>query len=155
MDYCNQDFMPQPNLGKTQITIMYTNDLHGDVVRIGRFTSAQKCFSGQNKKSTSLTLAGGDLYLGSDKARNNAVTKILNMSKVEYTAPGNHEFDGGSDFLAYLLKKTKFKVVGTNLVIPKGNSLNKFLKNKKLVRSHIVMKNGTKFAILGAAPSDK
>lgn len=155
MDYCNQDFIPQPDLGKTQITIMYTNDLHGDVVRIGRLTSAQKCFSGQNKKTTNLTLAGGDLYLGSDKARNNAVTKILNMTKVEYTAPGNHEFDGGSDFLAYLLNKTKFKVVGTNLVIPQGNSLNKFLKNKKLVRSHVVMKNGTKFAILGAAPSDK
>lgn len=155
MDCYNQDFVPQPNLGKTQITIMYTNDLHGDVVRIGRLVSAQRYFAGQNKRTINLTLAGGDLYLGKNKARNNAVTKILNMSKIEYSAPGNHELDGGSDYFAYNIKRAKFKFIGTNLLIPQGNKLNRCLKDKKLVRSHIVLKNGTKFALLGVAPSDK
>ena len=155
MDCQHQDFIPQPPAQQTQITILYTNDMHGDVVRIGRYTTAQKHFSKQNKKTTKLTLAGGDLYLGKSKKRNDTVNKILNLSKLEYSATGNHELDGGSEFFAYNLKNAKFKFFGANLVIPEGNPLNKALKNKKLVRSHIAMKNGTKFAIIGVAPSDK
>ena len=155
MDCQPMDFIPQPNQDKTQITILYTNDMHGDVVRIGRFTTAQKNFARQNRKTTNLTLGGGDLYLGKDKTRNDAINKILNHSKLEYSAIGNHELDGGSDYFAYNLKNAKFKFIGTNLVIPKGNKLNQCLKNKTLVRSHIVMKNGTKFALLGVSPSDK
>ncbi len=155
MDYCNQDFIPQKDYGNQQITIMYINDIHGDVVRIGKMLTAEKYFSKQNKKSTRLILAGGDLYLGKNKSRNNAVTKILNLTKLEYTAPGNHEFDGGSEYLSSNLKKAKFKVIGTNLVIPDGNKLKERLKDKKLVRSDVIIKNGTKFGLLGAAPSDK
>lgn len=155
MDCQHQDFIPQIPKEETQITILYTNDMHGDVVRIGRYTTAQKYFAKQNRKTTKLTLAGGDLYLGKNKIRNDAINKILNHSKLEYSAPGNHELDGGSAFFAHNIKNAKFKFIGTNLVIPEKNPLNKYLKNKKLVRSHVVMKNGTKFAFLGVAPSDK
>ena len=149
------DFIPQADKDQTQITVLYTNDMHGDVVRIGRFTTAQKQFAKQNRKKINFTLGGGDLYLGKDKERNDAVNKILNLSKLEYSAIGNHELDGGSDYFAYNLKNAKFRFIGTNLVLPKGNKLNQCLKNKTLVRSHVVMKNGTKFAILGVSPSDK
>ncbi|MBQ2645332.1 hypothetical protein IJG14_07170, partial [bacterium] len=64
MDYQHQDFIPQFPKTQTQITILYTNDMHGDVVNIGKFTTAQKYFEKQNKKTTKLTLGGGDLYLG-------------------------------------------------------------------------------------------
>ncbi|MCR5260844.1 MAG: 5'-nucleotidase C-terminal domain-containing protein [Candidatus Gastranaerophilales bacterium] len=155
MDYQHQDFIPQPNKTETQITILYTNDMHGDVVRIGRYTTAQKKFAKQNRKTTKLTLAGGDLYLGKNEDRNDAITKILNLSKLEYSAIGNHELDGGSEFFEENIEKAKYKFIGTNLVVPPKNPLNKCLKNKTLVRSHVVMKNGTKFALLGVSPSDK
>ncbi|MBQ2643945.1 bifunctional metallophosphatase/5'-nucleotidase, partial [bacterium] len=90
-----------------------------------------------------------------NQKRNDAVNKILNISKLEYSAIGNHELDGGSAYFAHNIDNAKFKFIGTNLVVPSKNPLNKYLKNKKLVRSHIVMKNGTKFALLGVSPSDK
>ena len=37
MDYQHQDFIPQFPKTQTQITILYTNDMHGDVVNIGKF----------------------------------------------------------------------------------------------------------------------
>lgn len=155
MDCQHQDFIPQLPDKQTQITILYTNDMHGDVVNIGRFTTAQKYFAKQNRKTTKLTLGGGDFYLGKNQVRNDAINKILNKSKLEYSAVGNHELDGGSAFFARNIKNAKFKFIATNLVPPEKNPLTQSFKKKELVRSHIVMKNGTKFAILGVSPSDK
>lgn len=154
MDYCNNDFMPQNNYGAEQITVFYINDTHGDVTKVTKLKSAHDEFKKKNKKSA-LTFGAGDLYLGGDKARNSSMTKIYNSIKMNYTTAGNHEYDAGSEFYANNIKNAKFKTVVTNINIPKNNPLSKRLKDKKLVKSDIFTKNGTKFAVIGTSPSDK
>lgn len=154
MDYCNNDFIPQNNYGAEQVTVFYINDTHGDVTKVSKLKSAHDNFKKKNKKA-SLTLGAGDLYLGGNKARNSSMTKIYNAIKMNYTTAGNHEYDAGSEFFANNIKNAKFKTVVTNINIPKKNPLSLRLKDKKLVKSDIFTKNGTKFAVIGTSPSDK
>lgn len=154
MDYCPQDFIPQQNLGNAQITVFYINDTHGNITKVSKLKPAHDKFKKYNKKG-SLTVGAGDLYLGGGKARNSAMTKIYNALKMDYTTAGNHEYDAGSAFYANNIKPAKFKTVVSNINIPEKNPLQERLKDKKLVKSDVFMKNGTRFAILGTSPSDK
>lgn len=155
IDYTNQDFIPQPEQDKIQLTVFYINDTHGDINRVTRLKSAHDKFRKKNKKQNSLTLGAGDLYLGSNEDRNSLMTGIYNSIGLDYNTLGNHEYDAGSEELSDLLKKAKFKTVATNIKFPSKNELSKRLKDKKLVKSDICMKNGTRFGILGVSPSDK
>lgn len=154
MDYCPQDFIPQQNLQNTQITVFYINDTHGDVTKTCKLKSAHDKFKKYNKKG-SLTVGAGDLYLGGNIQRNSAMTKIYNAIKMDYATAGNHEYDAGSSFYANNMKKAKFKTIVSNICIPGKNQLQERLRDKKLVKSVVCTKNGTKFAILGTSPSDK
>jgi len=155
IDYTNQDFIPQPEHDKIQLTVFYINDSHGDVNRVSKLKTAHDEFKKKNPKDKSLTLGAGDLYLGANKSRNFAMTKIYNSINLEYNTLGNHEYDMGSNTFASFLKKAKFRTVTTNIKIPSNNELRERLKDKKLVKSDICMKNGTRFGILGTSPSDK
>ena len=66
MDYCPQDFIPQQNLGNTQITVFYINDTHGNVTKVSKLKPAHDKFKKHNKKG-GLTVGAGDLYLGGNK----------------------------------------------------------------------------------------
>lgn len=154
MDYCSQDFIPQKNLGNTQMTVFYINDTHGNVTKVSKLKPAHDNFKKQNKKSA-LTVGAGDLYLGGNKGRNSAMTKIYNALKMDYATAGNHEYDAGSRFYADNIKNAKFTTVVSNINVPANNPLQERMKDKKLVRSDVFMKNGTRFAILGTSPSDK
>lgn len=155
IDYTSQDFIPQPEHDKIQLTVFYTNDTHGEVNRVVKLKSAHDNFRKKNKKQNSLILGAGDLYLGSNQARNSAMTKIYNLIELDYNTLGNHEYDAGSEKLADLMKNSKFKTVVTNITFPSKNKLSERLKDKKLVKSDICMKNGTRFGILGVSPTDK
>ena len=78
IDYTNQDFIPQPEQDKIQLTVFYINDTHGDINRVTRLKSAHDKFRKKNKKQNSLTLGAGDLYLGSNEDRNSLMTGIYN-----------------------------------------------------------------------------
>lgn len=155
IDYTSQDFVPQPERDKVQLTVFYINDTHGDVKKVSKLKTAHDDFINKNKRKNSLTLGAGDLYLGSDNDRNSAMTKIYNSIHLDYNTAGNHEYDAGSDKYADWMKKAKFKTVVTNIDFPKENKLSERLKDKKLVKSDVCLKNGTKFGIIGASPSDK
>ncbi len=154
MDYCAQDFIPQQNFGNAQITVFYINDTHGNVTKVSKLKPAHDNFKKHNKK-TSLTVGAGDLYLGGGKDRNSAMTKIYNALKMDYATAGNHEYDAGSSFYANNIKNAKFTTVVSNINLPPKNPLQERLRDKKLVRSDVFMKDGTRFAILGTSPSDK
>ena len=49
MDYCPQDFIPQQNLGNTQITVFYINDTHGNVTKVSKLKPAHDKFKNHNK----------------------------------------------------------------------------------------------------------
>ena len=114
MDYCPQDFIPQQNLGNTQITVFYINDTHGNVTKVSKLKPAHDKFKKHNKKG-GLTVGAGDLYLGGNKGRNSAMTKIYNALKIDYVTAGNHEYDAGSAFYANNIKNAKFTTVVSNI----------------------------------------
>lgn len=132
----------------TQLDAIYINDVHGELIKYGKFVSylAEHL---NNKKS--LFSASGDMYIGKNERRNHAMTQLMNLSNVDIFTLGNHEFDNGSAALARQLKKAKFKTIITNMDIPNGNPLTD-LKNDKLFSSAIIEKDGEKYGIIGAAP---
>lgn len=132
----------------TQLDAIYINDVHGELIKYGKFVSylAEHL---NNKKS--LVSASGDMYIGKNERRNHAMTQLMNLSNVDIFTLGNHEFDNGSAALARQLKKAKFKTIITNMDIPNGNPLTD-LKNDKLFSSAIIEKDGEKYGIIGAAP---
>ena len=132
----------------TQLDAIYINDVHGELIKYGKFVSflAEHL---NNKKS--LVSASGDMYIGKNERRNHAMTQLMNLSNVDIFTLGNHEFDNGSAALARQLKKAKFKTIMTNMDIPNGNPLTN-LKNDKLFSSAIIEKDGEKYGIIGAAP---
>lgn len=132
----------------TQLDAIYINDVHGELIKYGKFVSflAEHL---NNKKS--LVSASGDMYIGKNERRNHAMTQLMNLSNVDIFTLGNHEFDNGSAALARQLKKANFKTIMTNMDIPSGNPLTD-LKNDKLFSSAIIEKDGEKYGIVGAAP---
>lgn len=132
----------------TQLDAIYINDVHGELIKYGKFVSflAEHL---NNKKS--LVSASGDMYIGKNERRNHAMTQLMNLSNVDIFTLGNHEFDNDSAALARQLKKAKFKTIITNMDIPNGNPLTD-LKNDKLFSSAIIEKDGEKYGIIGAAP---
>lgn len=132
----------------TQLDAIYINDVHGELIKYGKFVSflAEHL---NNKKS--LVSASGDMYIGKNERRNHAMTQLMNLSNVDIFTLGNHEFDNGSAALARQLKKAKFKTIMTNMDIPNGNPLTD-LKNDKLFSSAIIEKDGEQYGIIGAAP---
>lgn len=132
----------------TQLDAIYINDIHGELIKYGKFVSylAEHL---NNKKS--LVSASGDMYIGKNERRNHAMTQLMNLSNVDIFTLGNHEFDNGSAALARQLKKANFKTIMTNMDIPSGNPLTD-LKNDKLFSSAIIEKDGEKYGIVGAAP---
>lgn len=147
-------FKPQgvKNNKETELSVFYTNDMHGDVNRLAKLKTAHDEFTKSNKNTANLTLGGGDLLYGKDEKRLSLIKKVLNMMKLDATALGNHEFTKGSDGLAKQLEDLDCKAVGTNLEIPEGNKLQDRIKDKKLVKSAVFMRGGQKFAVIGASP---
>ena len=132
----------------TQLDAIYINDVHGELIKYGKFVS----FLAEHLNSKkSLVSASGDMYIGKNERRNHAMTQLMNLSNVDIFTLGNHEFDNGSAALARQLKKANFKTIMTNMDIPSGNPLTD-LKNNKLFSSAIIEKDGEKYGIVGAAP---
>lgn len=132
----------------TQLDAIYINDVHGELIKYGKFVS----FLAEHLNSKkSLVSASGDMYIGKNERRNHAMTQLMNLSNVDIFTLGNHEFDNGSAALARQLKKANFKTIMTNMDIPSGNPLTD-LKNDKLFSSAIIEKDGEKYGIVGAAP---
>ncbi len=132
----------------TQLDAIYINDVHGELIKYGKFVSFLAEHLNNNK---SLVSASGDMYIGKNERRNHAMTQLMNLSNVDIFTLGNHEFDNGSAALARQLKKANFKTIMTNMDIPSGNPLTD-LKNDKLFSSAIIEKDGEKYGIVGAAP---
>ena len=145
-------FTPQNKTDKTQLTVFYMNDMHGELTKFGKIYSAKKIFDEKNSKTNSFASASGDMYIGKNKKLNYAVTKLLNSINIELFTFGNHEFDNGSKALSKDIKKANFKTFLTNAEIPEKNPLHKDVLGNKIVTSFVIEKNGEKFGIIGAAP---
>ena len=118
---------------------------------MSRIYSAKELYDYQNKNSTAdkLVLAAGDISAGADTKIAKAANTYMNALGIEATSDGNHEYDENPPEIAESKKGAKFKSLGMNLQIPKGNPLDGVIE-----KSFVLEKNGHKYAIIGLAPPD-
>lgn len=131
--------------------IFYINDNHGRLGNMSRIYSAKELYDFNTKNSTAdkLVLAAGDISAGADAHIVKAANTYMNALGVEATSDGNHEYDANPPEIAESKKGAKFKSLGMNLQIPKGNPLDGIIE-----KSFVLEKNGHKYAIIGLAPPD-
>ena len=131
--------------------IFYINDNHGRIGNMSRIYSAKELYDSQTKDSSAdkLVLAAGDISAGADHNVARAANTYMNALGVEATSDGNHEYDENPPEIADSKKGAKFKSLGMNLQIPKGNPLDGVIE-----KSFVLEKNGHKYAIIGLAPPD-
>ncbi len=142
------------NKGDVQLSVFYTNDMHGDINRLAKLKSAKDSFERQNKDNATLTLTAGDCFYGKDRKRIGLISKVMNLMKFDALTLGNHEFTPGTAGLAETLDNLDAKAVSANLEIGEDCKLQESVKKKKLVKSAVFMKGGHKFAVIGASPFD-
>lgn len=135
----------------TQTDIFYINDNHGRIGNMARIYSAKEFYDSQSKSSSAdkLVLAAGDISAGADLHLVKAANTYMNGLGVDAISDGNHEYDANPSDIAKSKKGAKFKSLGMNLQIPKGNPLDGVIE-----KSFVIEKNGHKYAIIGLAPPD-
>lgn len=135
----------------SQTDIFYINDIHGRIGNMARIYSAKNAYDIANKNSTAdkFVLSAGDIAAGADLSLVKAANTYMNGMGVEATADGNHEYDANPSEIAKAKENAKFKSLGMNLKIPKGNALDGIIEE-----AFVTEKNGHKYAIIGLAPPD-
>lgn len=149
-------FQPRKNIlpDEKQLSIFYTNDIHGEIGNLARLKTAKDIFEKQNSNIPTLTLSSGDCYYGKENKSAKLITKLLNAIKTDAITLGNHEFSAGTKILKNRIDKLNCKCLSANLDIDKKDILQQSIKKKKLVKSATFMKGGEKFAIIGISPVD-
>lgn len=143
-----------PNSSNIYTSILYFNDLHAQTPYMQQLKSEVDTFemSNRDKKDLdSFVLSGGDSFIGQDKDKNKLVSCFLNLSRVEYSAMGNHEVDS-MDTLADNLENTNTKFVVSNLKKSGNTPFDHYMDERKIVSSTIAEKNGHRYGLIGAAP---
>ncbi|MBM7702509.1 5'-nucleotidase C-terminal domain-containing protein [Metabacillus iocasae] len=106
------------------LTIMHTNDTHGNVERIPRRITAVNQI--REEKPNSLLLDAGDVFSGTlyfNEFEGQADLELMNMLNYDAMTLGNHEFDLGTGPLGKFVKNAKFPFVSTNLDLSKSADL--------------------------------
>jgi len=135
-------------------SILYLNDLHAQTPYMAQLKSETDTFELTNKDKKdvdSFILSGGDNFIGHSKDKNKVVSSFLNVSKVEYSAMGNHEVDS-METLPDNLNNTNTKFIVSNMKKSGNTPFDKFIDDGKIVSSTIAEKNGHKYGLIGAAP---
>ena len=135
----------------TTTDIFYVNDIHGRIGNMSRIYSAKELydFNTKNSNADKMVLSAGDISAGADAHIVKAANTYMNALGIDATSDGNHEYDSNPDEIAESKKGAKFKSLGMNLQIPKGNPLDGVIE-----KSFVLEKNGHKYAIIGLAPPD-
>jgi 2',3'-cyclic-nucleotide 2'-phosphodiesterase (5'-nucleotidase family) len=102
----------------TRITIMHTNDLHGQVVPRNGQGGLAEIAAIIRENNPDLILDAGDLFTGTyvdDQFEGQPTIQAMNA--IGYTAGtiGNHEFDYGQTVLAARLRDAQFPLLSANL----------------------------------------
>lgn len=135
-------------------SILYLNDLHAQTPYMQQLKSEIDTFELNNKDKKnidSFILSGGDSFIGQGKEKNKLVSSFLNISKVEYSAVGNHEVDS-INTLQDNLHNTDTKFVVSNMKKSGDTPFDNHINKGKIVSSTIAEKNGHKYGLIGAAP---
>ncbi len=109
-----------------KIIIFHTNDSHcrivnsddgGKSIGLAEMAAAVKTVKKQNKLT--FWFDAGDTFHGMPRiniSNGENLVPLLNAAGIDLLAPGNHDFDYGSDQLEVLAKKLKFPILAANVV---------------------------------------
>lgn len=106
-------------------SIFYINDIHGRIGNMARIYTAKAEYDSQMVNSTSdkFVLSAGDISAGADNHIIKAANTYMSGMGLDATSDGNHEYDANPPEIAEMKKDAKFRSLGMNLIIPKGNPL--------------------------------
>lgn len=153
---CNKPV--QKNNGEFRQKTLYGNDFHGHFNAFRKFKTVSDRFKLENP--TGDVIMSGDEWVGSNRDKNIAIVKMMNMCNVTAAVPGNHNLDyKGAQGLSEMLDFAKFKTLALNMQ-PKDNasiasySLKDDIDAGRLASSMIVEENGQKIGYIGVVPCD-
>lgn len=137
-------------MGIQTITILHSNDMHGDFLAesrnggvTGELVGGLALLSGYINKVRSgddhvLYVIAGDMVQGSlidTEFRGISTIEIMNYLAPDVVSLGNHELDYGLEHLLFLEKMANFPIVNANLYVK--------TPYKRLMRPHIILKKGS------------
>ncbi|RJE84305.1 LysM peptidoglycan-binding domain-containing protein [Paenibacillus sp. 1011MAR3C5] len=134
--------------GVKHLTILHTNDMHARSIENGAemgFAKVAGIFDSYRKANpNTLVLDAGDAIHGTTFATlvgGQSVADVMNLMGYDAMAPGNHEFNYGTDRLLELAKGLKFPVIS-------GNVRDK--QNDQIFKPYIIKEiDGIKVGIFG------
>lgn len=139
-----------PKVVKTRF--FYINDLHGQVPNMERIKTASDTFERtKSPEMDNFKLCAGDSNIGSNEKINNLANVTNNSLNLDGAVLGNHEYDPGQKGLENFEKDANFKILATNVNIPKTNPLS---NSTKITKSTIINKNGNNYGLIGISPTD-
>ena len=136
-----------------KLTILHSNDLHGDFLAeevdtqlIGGVSMLSGYVSKvRAEEKNAIYCIAGDMFRGSvidSEFRGISTIEIMNMLSPDVVTVGNHEIDYGIAHLLFLEKCAKFPIINANLRIATNHA--------RLFQSHYVMEiDGMKILFIG------
>jgi 5'-nucleotidase len=135
------------------LTILHSNDLHGDFMSEengGVLSGGVSLLSGyinevRQQQPNTLYVIAGDMFRGSlidSEYRGLSTIQIMNLLAPDVVALGNHEVDYGLSHLLFLEKCAKFPIINANIY--------ETVNHSRLFRSHLIKKvDGMKILFIG------
>ena len=136
-----------------KLTILHSNDLHGDFLpheENGKMVGGLSRLSGYVKKirkeeKNVIYLNAGDMFNGSiidSEYRGLGTVLMLNQMTIDCATIGNHEVDYGVPHLTFVNRCTSFPIVNANLFIP--------LIRRRLFDPYVILEcGGLRIVIVG------
>ena len=134
------------SIDTTRVVVLSANDMHAKIDNFPRFKSLVDSIRTQNKDV--ILLSAGDIFTGNPVVdqypeMGYPVIEMMNITRFDATALGNHEFDYGQEVLAKRIAQADFPFLASNIVFDSAPPLN--------IKPYIFLttKNGIKIGILG------
>jgi 2',3'-cyclic-nucleotide 2'-phosphodiesterase / 3'-nucleotidase / 5'-nucleotidase len=152
-----------------ELIAFFMNDVHSNY---GPFAKAvntastmlemiQRHARDKAEQVNTLVVTAGDMIIAKNSTpQDTQILKTMadlinNLSRVSgqpvFSAPGNHEFDGGAETFSNWLDMLAGPILASNLLIPQDNPAYKHLLSGKLKREPVIhtLQNGQKIGIIG------
>lgn len=143
--YSHLDTKKLQNRHMKKLTVLHSNDLHGDFLAEqidSGLVGGVSMLSGyigrvRNEEPNVIYAIAGDMFRGSlidSEFKGISTIDIMNLLTPDVVTVGNHELDYGMAHLLFLEKCANFPIINANMYVK--------LNESRLFRSHVVLESG-------------